>query len=155
MPLKTIWVKKLPKTSLSYFCVIHLILLCVILGSKCDLYTQWATTEESNFSFVSNCPLEIASESGMGAYVYFPSQNWDSICLTLMQYWCMLPQSQWIHRCISNAMLKRICSHCVFYSNRILISINSYSLYASTSRRIHKTHPLSWEGKYLMETSHL
>lgn len=104
------------KDIIELFCVIHLILLCMMPASKCDLYTKWDTTEDISFSFVSNYLLEIASESGMKAYAYFLFQYWDPICLTPMQLQCMLPQSQWIHRCISNAMFKRICSHCVFYS---------------------------------------
>lgn len=64
--------------------------------------------EECSFSFVSSGQLEIASWLGIGACLHFPSQGWEPLWLRPVQALSLLPQSLWIHFCISSAVLEDI-----------------------------------------------
>lgn len=65
--ISTLWDKENLKMLLSYFCVGHLLLG---IGSRV-VYISSETVGRTNFSFVSDYQLSIASGLGMWACVYF------------------------------------------------------------------------------------
>jgi len=62
-------------------------------GLTCDLCTQWCSTGETKFSFVSDYQLERTSELGVG-FVSTP-QSWESIWPGPVLCLWALPQSLW------------------------------------------------------------
>jgi hypothetical protein len=81
--------------------------------------------QQTNFSFVSYCQLEIASWLEMGVHVYFSSPRWEPHCTCEP---CVLPQSLWAWVCINPFVSGRHCS---------VSSIPGfYTLSASTSTQL-------------------
>lgn len=58
--------------------------------------------EKTKFFLVSIYQLGL----GMGICVCFSSQHWDPICLSPVEALGMLPQSLWVHMCVSLVLLK-------------------------------------------------
>lgn len=91
--------------------------------------------EKTNFSFANSCQLEITSWLGMGAVSSYPLSAGAPSGLTL----CRLPQSVWVHVCVSPVVSGR---------HWLVSPIPSHSY----------THPkssLSPVGRALMKTCYL
>jgi hypothetical protein len=78
------------------------------------------TLLEKKIASISSYQLDIASGLGMGVFVYFPFQHWDSIWFRPVQTLCMLPQSLWVHMCISPTVSRWPCFLSVFHPHWLL-----------------------------------
>lgn len=86
--------------------------------------------EKTDYSFVSEYPLQRASCLGVGALVLFLHLELAPIWLKLMQALCILALVLWLHMCISPSYVFRT------YIFLGVISSRSYSLSASSSAQI-------------------
>lgn len=96
--------------------------------------------EKTNFSFVSNYQLDIASVLRMEAYVYFFYLNFNPMCLCPLKALLMLPQSLWFHVCKSHDMFRKILS---------LVSSITSGLYNLTTSSSSGFSEAKWEEFYV------
>ena len=99
---------------------------------KCDLYSQWDTMVENKFFLLSSYQLDsFFVRDGDPAHCPLV-QYWELIWLSCVQSLCLLPQSLWVHMCVSLQCLEGIAS---FVSS---ILPGFCSLFASSSSGLPK-----------------
>lgn len=112
---------------------------------KNGLNTQWDSTRTNEIFNSDLLSIRNSFRVRDGGPVYFPRHHWDPIGLRTVQALCMLPQTLWVHMCISPVVCRK---HCFFGCLLLLLVLTVFPPSLPQSS-------LSSRGRDLIERSHL